>query len=249
MMPKPDADRTVQLFATCLVDTIRPSVGLATLRLLERLGVTVLVPAGQTCCGQPAFNSGCLDDARATARYTIDLLERSPAPVIVPSGSCGDMIVHRYPELFTGDPIYGPKADRVAARTYELGQYLADVLEVGDVGAKAERTIAYHPSCHLLRGLGVREAVPRLLEAVAGAQSVELPGSEECCGFGGTFAVKMSELSSAMLDRKLDAIIGSGADTVVACDAGCLLQIEGGLRRRRAKLAVRHLAEILAESE
>lgn len=240
---------TVQLFATCLVDTIRPSAGMATLRLLERLGVTVIVPDGQTCCGQPAFNSGCLDDARAMARYTIDLLERSPAPVVVPSGSCGDMIVHQYRELFSGDPIYGPKAERVATRTYELGQYLVDVLGVEDVGATARRTMAYHPSCHLLRGLGVREAAPRLLEAVAGAQSVELAGGEECCGFGGTFAVKMSELSSAMLDRKLDAIIGSGADTVVACDAGCLLHIEGGLRRRGARVAVCHLAEILAEAE
>ncbi|MAM85278.1 MAG: Fe-S oxidoreductase [Acidobacteria bacterium] len=244
-----EAKHTVQLFATCLVDVIRPMAGLATLQVLERLGVTVTVPTGQTCCGQPAFNTGCLDDARAMARYTIDLLERSPVPIVVPSGSCGDMIVHRYRELLADDPAYAPKAERVAARTYELSQYLVEVLKVEDVGAQCRRTIAYHPSCHLLRGLGVRAAPARLLEGISGACCVPLSGAEDCCGFGGAFAVKMGELSSAILSRKLDAIVKSGADTVVACDAGCLLHIEGGLRRRGSSVEVRHLAEVLAESE
>jgi L-lactate dehydrogenase complex protein LldE len=245
----PETIFSVQLFATCLVDAIRPAAGLATLRLLERLGVKVIVPSGQTCCGQPAFNSGCLADARAMARYTIDLLEKSPAPIVVPSGSCGDMIVHRYRELLADDPAYASKAERVAARTYELSQYLSDVLKVQDVGARCRRTIAYHPSCHLLRGLGVRSAPSQLLDSIADARCVSFPGAEDCCGFGGTFAVKMGEISSAMLDRKLDAIVESGADTVVACDAGCLMHIEGGLKRRGSNVAVRHLAEVLVESE
>ena len=137
----PETIFSVQLFATCLVDVIRPAAGLATLRLLERLGVKVIVPSGQTCCGQPAFNSGCLPDARAMARYTVDLLEKSPAPIVVPSGSCGDMIVHRYRELLADDPAYASKAERVAARTYELSQYLSDVLKVQDVGARCRRTM------------------------------------------------------------------------------------------------------------
>ena len=246
----PDVEgHTVQLFASCLVDTIRPLAAVATLRILERLGVTVQVPDGQTCCGQPAFNSGCLDDARAMARYTVDLLDRSPAPIVVPSGSCADMIVHRYPGLMVNDDVYAPKARGVAERTYELTQFLVDVLGVEDVGACGQGTVAYHPSCHLLRGLGVRDAPARLLACVKGARRVPLPGDEECCGFGGTFSVKMDQLSGAMLDRKLDALVNSGADTVVACDAGCLMHIEGGLRRRGARIAVRHLAELLAEGE
>ncbi len=238
---------TVQLFATCLVDTIRPLAAVATLRLLERLGVTVEVPDGQTCCGQPAFNSGCLDDARAMARYTVDLLDRSAAPIVMPSGSCADMIVHRYPDLLADDVVYAPKARLVADRTYELTQYLVDVLGVEDVGACGQGAVAYHPSCHLLRGIGVRDAPGRLLACVKGVRRVPLPGDEECCGFGGTFSVKMDQLSGAMLERKLDSITRCGADTVVACDAGCLMQIEGGLRRRGSRIAVRHLAEVLAE--
>ena len=245
----PATPRTVQLFATCLVDAIRPTAGMAALRLLERLGVKVHVPDGQTCCGQPAFNTGCLEDARAMARYTIDLLERSPAPIIVPSGSCGDMIVHQYPDVLAADTTYAPKARQVADRTYELTQYVVDVLGIEDVGARWRGTVAYHPSCHLLRGLGVRDAPARLLARVQGARCVPLPGAEQCCGFGGAFAVKMAELSSAILDRKLDDLMDTGADTVVACDAGCLMHIEGGLRRRGSRIAVRHLAELLAVAE
>lgn len=246
-MSAPTPPQTVQVFVTCLVEALRPAIGVAVVRVLERLGVAVQVPEGQTCCGQPAFNAGAWDDARAMARYTVDVLERSDAPIVVPSGSCADMIGHRYADLLRDDPDYGPKAARVAARTHELSQLLVDVLGVKDVGSSARRAVAYHPSCHLLRGLNVRDAPQQLLNGVAGVCGVPLADADECCGFGGLFAFEMCDISSAMLDRKLDRVIQSGADTLVACDAGCLLQIEGGLRRRGAHIAVRHLAEILAE--
>jgi L-lactate dehydrogenase complex protein LldE len=143
----------VQLFVTCLIETLRPEAGMAVVKVLERRGLTVEFPGGQTCCGQPAFNGGAWDDARAMARHTLDVLARSDAPIVIPSGSCADMIVHHYPELFAGDPEYGPLAEAVAKRTYEFSQFLVDVLGVSDVGAHAAGKITYHPSCHLLRGL------------------------------------------------------------------------------------------------
>ena len=237
--------KTIQLFATCLVEAIRPAIGLAAVRVLEHVGFSVDVPEGQTCCGQPAFNAGVWDDARAMARYTLDVLDRTEAPVVVPSGSCADMIVHRYPELLAADRHYGSKASHLATRVFEFSQFV-DRHQADDPGDNDSRTLTYHPSCHLLRGLKVSEAPLRLLDRVAGSRCVSLPGADECCGFGGLFAVKMSEISSAMLERKLDHITESGADTVVACDAGCLLQIEGGIRRRGLDVSVCHLAEILA---
>jgi L-lactate dehydrogenase complex protein LldE len=241
------ARRPIQLFATCLVEAIRPAVGLAVVRLLERAGLAVEYPEGQTCCGQPAFNAGALEDARAMARHTIDVLSRSEHQVVIPSGSCTDMLAHQYPLLLAGDPIYGSKAAALARRTRELSQLLSE----GDPGAsrlsRCRGKLTYHPSCHLLRGLGVAEAPLQLLRQIPGAELVALPGAEDCCGFGGLFAVKMSAISGAMLDRKLEAVAASGADTVVACDLSCLIHIEGGLRRRGSKVAARHLAEVLAE--
>lgn len=239
--------RSVQLFTTCLVEAVRPEVGLAAVKVLERLGLTVDYPEGQTCCGQPAFNAGAWDDARAMARYTLDVLSRSNAPIVVPSGSCADMIIHHYyPELLAGDPKYGPLAEAVAARTYEFSQFLMDILGVTDLGAKFTGRITYHPSCHLLRGLGITAAPRELLARVEGAEVTDLPGATECCGFGGLFAVKMSDISGAILRRKLDAIESTGAQTVVGCDVSCLLHIGGGLHRRGAKVETRHLAEVLA---
>ena len=239
--------RTVQLFATCLVETIRPAVGMAVARVLEQLGVAVQVSNQQTCCGQPAFNAGAWDEARAMARHTLDTLEQSEASIVVPSGSCTDMILHRYGELLQDDAVYAAKAVRVAARTHEFSQFVVEKLKAPALGRCVDRTLVYHPSCHLSRGLGIREAPQQLLNGIEGAQCVPLQGADECCGFGGLFSVEMSDFSSAMLKRKLDSIIESGADTVVACDAGCLLQIEGGLHRRGARVSVCHLAEILAE--
>lgn len=241
--------QVVQLFGTCLVETMRPEAGLAVVRVLERLGLTVNYPEGQTCCGQPALNAGSWDDARAMARYTIDVLSRSPAPIIVPSGSCADMLHHHYPEILAGDPTYGPLAEGIAARTYEFTQFLVDVLGVTDLGARAIGRITYHPSCHLLRGLGVTEAPRRLLAQVDGVEVVDLPGANECCGFGGLFAVKMSDISGAMLTRKLDAIKSTGAQTVVACDVSCLLHMGGGLHRRANQIDTQHIAEILASEQ
>lgn len=247
-----DEPMRVQLFATCLVETIRPQAGLAVVDVLESLGLTVDYPAGQTCCGQPAFNSGSWDDARAMARHTLDVLGHTDGPIIIPSGSCTDMIRHHYPELLADDPVYGPLAVGTAARVFEFSEYLVDILAVTRLPGlpddpEAEPIpVAYHPSCHLLRGLKVTEAPLVLLQGAKGVAVVELPNAEECCGFGGLFAVKMSDISGAMLQRKLDAIERSGAATVVACDVSCLLHIAGGLHRRGAAVEAKHLAEVLA---
>jgi len=234
----------IQLFVTCLVDAIRPAVGWATVRVLERLGYEVTVPDGQTCCGQPAYNAGEWGEARAMAEHTIDVLGRSADPVVLPSGSCADMIVHGYPELFRDDETLGPRARALASRTRELSQLVA---ESPSLSARSSGRATYHPACHLLRGLGQRGGPERLLDSVEGLERVPLPAAEECCGFGGLFSVKLGGISSAMLKRKLDAIESTGADTVVACDLSCLTQIEGGLRRRGSRVRARHLAEVLAE--
>ena len=242
MSPQPI---TVQLFTTCLIEALRPEAGIAVVQALERLGVAVEYPDGQTCCGQPAFNAGAWDDARAMARHTLDVLVRSDAPIVVPSGSCADMIVHHYPEILAGDPKYSPLAQAVAARTYEFTQFVVEQLGVTDLGARFQGKVIYHPSCHLLRGLGVTEAPRRLLAHVHDAEVIDLPGAEECCGFGGLFAVKMSDISGAMLQRKLDAIERAGAQIVAGCDVSCLLHIGGGLHRRGTNIETRHLAELL----
>lgn len=248
-MSNPIPPTTVQLFATCLIETLRPEAGLAVVTVLERLGLTVEYPEGQTCCGQPAFNAGVWTDARAMARHTLDVLNQSPAPIIVPSGSCGDMLVHHYPELFANDPVYGPIAQSIAARTFEFAQFLTEVMGLTGVHAQAQpgTHVTYHPSCHLLRGLGVTTGPRQLLAGVENLTVDELPGATECCGFGGLFAIKMADISSAMLERKLDHIQETGAPTVVGCDVSCLLHISGGLHRRGAPVQTRHLAEILAQ--
>ena len=244
-MMNSDAPRKVQLFVTCLIETLRPEAGMAVVRVLEALGVTVEFPGAQTCCGQPAFNGGAWDDARAMGRYTLDVLSKSDAPIVVPSGSCGDMMIHHYPELFAHDPKYGPLAENIAARTYEFSQYLVEVLGVTDLRAHLQERIAYHPSCHLSRGMGITMPPRVLLENVQDAEMVELDGATECCGFGGLFAIKMGDISGAMLERKLEAIDAAQIQTVVGCDVSCLLNISGGLHRRGSQVKTKHLAEIL----
>jgi L-lactate dehydrogenase complex protein LldE len=236
----------VQLFATCLVDQFYPSVAEAAVRLLERLGIEVEVPRDLTCCGQPAFNGGFRAEARAMARHTLDVLSRSDAPVVVPSGSCADMVTHRYPELMADQPGYAEKARDIAGRTYELSQFLVDVLGVTDVGASGRGTAAYHSSCHTQRGLGVLAQPLSLLAHVGGLEHQALPDTHACCGFGGLFAVKMGDISGAMLNRKLADIEASGADVVVGSDVSCLMHIGGGLHRRGSRVRVLHLAEVLA---
>ena len=237
--------KSVQLFVTCLVDNFFPDVGFAVVDILEDLGLTVEFPQAQTCCGQPAFNGGFWDDARDMARHTIDVLSESEAPIVVPSGSCADMMVHHFAEILAGDPTYAAKAKAVADRTYEISQFLVDVLGVTDLQANGSGCLTYHASCHGLRGMGIKEQPHQLLDNVSGIEQKELTGAEECCGFGGLFAIKMSDISGAILQRKLDNIKASGADTVVGTDVSCLMHIAGGLHRQGSKVKVKHLAEVL----
>ena len=233
----------VQLFVTCLVDALAPHVGRATLTVLENEGCTVEVPSGQSCCGQPAFNVGMVDEARRMASATLDVLDSTEGPIVLPSGSCAEMMVHHYPELFAGTD-REEQASRVAERVRELTQFLVDDLGA-EVRARCDGcTIAYHYSCHGLRGLGIESQADTLLE---GANRVDLAGARECCGFGGVFSVEMPALSASIMDEKLDHIEESGADTVVGGDFSCLMHIEGGLRRRNPGISVRHIAELLVE--
>ena len=237
----------VQLFPTCLVNEFHPDAGMAVVRVLERLGFEVAVPEGLTCCGQPAYNAGFHGDARAVARHTLDVLSRTEGPIVVPSGSCSDMLTHQYVELFGDDARDLERARSVASRCREFSQF---VVEQGgaDLAARLTARVAYHPSCHLLRGLGVRDQPATLLRAIDGVEAVAFTDQEECCGFGGLFSVKNADISGAMLDRKLNAIAASGADRLVSCDLGCLLHLEGGLRRRGTAMKTQHLAELIDEA-
>lgn len=233
----------IQLLVTCLADELAPHVGAATVRLLEALGHDVLFPEAQTCCGQPAFNDGFHADAALVAARTVALFA-ADHPVVVPSGSCAAMVRHLYPRLLAGRREHAA-AEALAARTFELSQFLVGVLGVTDVGARFPGRVTYHDSCHLLRELGVGAEPRRLLAAVRDLELVEMSYPEHCCGFGGAFAVKFPEISAAIMEAKLGAIEASGADAVVAADLGCLFQIGGGLKRRGARVRTLHLAEIL----
>jgi len=238
--------KTVQLFITCIVDSLYPKLGEAVVRVLEKAGAQVAFPPGQTCCGQPAFNAGMRMEARRMAMHTIRTFESESGSVVIPSGSCAAMVRHSYLELFRDDPEWRPRAKALAERTYELTEYLVDVLGVTDLGARFQGKLTYHSSCHLLRELGVRNQPQLLLEQVQEAELVELPGSQECCGFGGVFSVEHPEISAAMLERKLVNLDLTGAEVVVSCDAGCLTNINGGLHRRGKSQRAVHIAEILA---
>ena len=237
----------VQLFHTCLVNEIDPDVGMAVVRVLERAGVEVGVPLDQTCCGQPAYNAGFHDEARRVARHTIDVLAATEGPIVIPSGSCADMLVHQYPRLFEDDEVMGERARAVAARCREFSQLVAEIAP-GGTGGRVSTAVAYHPSCHLLRGLGVRDQPKRLLGAVDGVRQVEFADQEECCGFGGLFSVKLADISNGMLERKIAAVSASGADRLVSCDLGCLMHLGGGLHRRGSRIHVQHLAQLLDEA-
>jgi len=238
---------TIQLFHTCLVNEVDPDVGMAVVRVLERAGVEVQVPLEQTCCGQPAYNAGFHDEARQVARHTLGVLSRTEGPIVVPSGSCADMLVHQYPVLFQDDPEWLAIARGVASRCREFSQFLTEIAPAG-VGGRLAATVAYHPSCHLLRGLGVAREPKAQLAAVDGARQVAVKDQEECCGFGGLFSVKNAEISNSMLERKVAAIDASGADRVVSCDLGCLMQIGGGLHRAGSKVRAQHLAQFIDEA-
>jgi L-lactate dehydrogenase complex protein LldE len=240
----------VGLFVTCLVDLFRPSVGFAAVKLLEQAGCTVEVPGLQTCCGQPAYNSGDRADAKAIAKRTITLFEEFDY-VVVPSGSCGGMIKEHYPELLADEPDWAMRAKHLAARAWELLSFLHDVRGLRRVEARYDGTVTYHDSCSGLRELGVKHQPRALLASVDGLKLKELPGAEICCGFGGTFCVKYPEISDKMVDGKAQDILATGADTLLAGDMGCLLNMAGKLKRLEAERGakptrVRHVAEVLA---
>ena len=239
--PKPN----VALFVTCLVDLFRPSVGFAAVKLLEQAGCEVAVPDGQTCCGQPAYNSGDRADATEIARRTLPAL----APfdyVVAPSGSCAGMIRKHWPALFEDDPEMLAIAVSVAEKTWELTSFLTDIRGMETVDADYDGVAVYHDSCSGLRELGVREQPRKLLGSVRGLTVKDLAQGEECCGFGGTFAVKYPDISGRMVSDKAEDIEATGADTLLAGDLGCLMNMAGKLKRRGSPIKARHVAEILA---
>lgn len=235
----------VGLFVTCLVDLFRPSVGFAAVKLLEDAGCQVSVPAGQTCCGQPAYNSGDRADAKRIARQVITAF-RDVDYVVVPSGSCGAMIIRHYPALFAQDPDLAGAAEDLAGRSYELLDFLTRVMGVEAVDATCPATAAYHDACAGLRELGLQTAARQLLGTVRGLNLTELPDREVCCGFGGTFCVKYPEISNDMVDKKARSVESTGAELLLSGDLGCLLNMAGKLHRRGSAVRVRHVAEVLA---
>lgn len=235
-----------QLFITCLAEQFFPNVLKQMVALLEQLDVAVAFPEDQTCCGQPLFNSGFHAEVRPLARRWLDIFARTDGYIIAPSGSCVDMVRHHYPELFPEGTHEHEQALVVAARTFEFTEFLTRVLKPSDLGARFPYQVVYHPSCHLLRGLGVRDEPKKLLSAVRDLQLVPLPEEETCCGFGGTFSVIYPEVSQAMMQAKIRNIEASGAEFVVACDPGCLMNIGGGLIRAGSRIKAVHLVEVLA---
>ena len=235
----------VGLFVTCLVDLIRPSVGFAAVKLLEQAGCTVEVPRAQTCCGQPAYNSGDRADAAAIARQVVAAFEGFEY-VVAPSGSCAAMIREHYPALLADDSDWEARAVAVAVRTHELVSFLTDVRGLRAVEARFDGTVTYHDSCSGLRELGVQAQPRALLGSVDGLTLTELPDADVCCGFGGTFCVKYPDISNRMVEDKADAIAATGADTLLAGDLGCLLNMAGKLKRPGVAVKTRHVAEVLA---
>jgi len=240
------ADRgAVTLFVQCLVDGFFPEVAEAMVRILETLGHRIDYPQKQTCCGQPAFNAGYRNEARRAARHFIDVFETSER-IVCPSGSCIHMIREYYPLLFAAEPEWQRRAVAVSRKCFEFTEFLVDVLAVDDVGARFDGRITYHDACHLLRGIGVGEQPRRLLRNIRGAEFVEMPESDRCCGFGGAFSITYATLSTAMLEDKIASIVHSGADVVVGCDVGCLMNIQGMLKRKGININTMHIAELLA---
>ena len=232
------------LFATCIIDQLYPQVGVSVVNTLRRLGVDVDFPTEQTCCGQPLYNSGFTREAGKLAEKTLSALQGARY-VVVPSGSCTAMMRVFYHDLFRGDPELSRQAQDLSARVYEFSEFLVKVLGVTDPGAQCQGAATYHPSCHMLREAQVRDEPLELLSRVEGLELRDLPQAETCCGFGGAFAVKFPHISEAMLADKVSSIIESGADTLVSCDMGCLMNIEGALSRQGSDVKVRHLAQVL----
>jgi L-lactate dehydrogenase complex protein LldE len=226
----------VSIFVTCIVDQLFPEAGMAMAEVLERAGCEIEFREAQTCCGQPAFNSGFRQEAASVAKHFLQVFEGAEY-IVVPSGSCASMISHHYADLFPGHH---------EARVFEFSRFLVDVLHVEDVGARLDRVVTYHDSCHALRELDLKDPPRRLLSHVRGLKLCEMDAAEECCGFGGTFSVKFPEISGAMARTKIDSILRTGADTVVSVDSSCLMQLRGALERAGSSIRTMHLAEVLA---
>lgn len=235
----------VTLFIQCMVDAMAPDAAMGMVRLFDRLGIDTCFPEDQTCCGQPSFNAGYRTASRKSAMHFIQVFEKAEC-IVCPSGSCVAMVKHHYLELFADDPHWLERAKHVGGKIFELTEFLVDVLNVDDVGASYQGTVTYHDSCHLLRTLGVGPQPRKLLSHVRGLTLVEMAQSDRCCGFGGTFSIKYSDISTALVADKVSRILESGADTVVGCDMGCLLNIEGYLPRMGHPVKVKHIAEVLS---
>ncbi|WCJ58795.1 (Fe-S)-binding protein [Fontisphaera persica] len=236
----------ITLFIPCFIDQFYPQVGVSVVKILEKLGHAVEYPEAQTCCGQPAFNSGLWDEARAVAEHALDVFQ-SAEVIVTPSGSCGAMLRVFYPQLFAGTPRYD-LACAVGRKTFEFSEFLVRRLGVTDVGAEFKGRATFHDGCHGLRELGVKDEPRQLLRQVRGLELVEMDPPEVCCGFGGTFAVKFPMISTAMGEGKCQAIAGTGADYVISLDSSCLMHLQGLLARQGKNIRCLHLAEVLAQS-
>ncbi|MBT8371482.1 MAG: (Fe-S)-binding protein [Desulfobacterales bacterium] len=237
--------KNVTLFVQCLVDGLYPEVGDAMVTIFNRLGISLNCPLDQTCCGQPAFNAGYRTAARVAAKRFIEIFEDAES-IVCPSGSCVHMVKNHYGELFKDDPKWFERAIQVGQRTFELSQYIVDILGIEDLGAHYPGKVTYHDSCHLLRGLGICEQPRRLIRNIKNAELIEMKDSDRCCGFGGTFSIKYPVISTAMVDDKVHNIIASGADTVTGCDVSCLMNIQGRLSRLGSSVKTLHIAQLLA---
>jgi L-lactate dehydrogenase complex protein LldE len=235
----------VSLFVTCIVDQVFPQVGIAITQVLERLGYQVDFPKAQTCCGQPAFNSGYTEEARKIARHFLDVF-RDSETIIVPSGSCTSMISHHFADIFANEPKLLAEAQALEPRVFEFSRFLLEVAGVEDVGARFDGVVTYHDSCHALRELRIKAGPRKLLSKVRGLTLAEMTTAEECCGFGGTFSIKFPEVSGAMARTKIDSIQQTGASTIVSIDSSCLMQLQGVIDRAGLPIRTLHLAEVLA---
>jgi L-lactate dehydrogenase complex protein LldE len=237
--------KRVTLFIQCLVDTLYPEVAEAMVSVLEGLGLELDCPTEQTCCGQPAFNSGHHREARSAAVKFIELFEDAEV-IVSPSGSCVNMVRHHYPDLFSADPSMLERARAVAAKTFEFTEFLVDILKVENLDARFPAKVTYHDSCHLNRYLGIHHQPRKLLSNIRDLEFIEMKDSDKCCGFGGTFAVKYADISTAILEEKVQNIVDSGATVVTGCDMSCLMNIQGMLSRTKAQIKVMHIAQLLS---
>ncbi len=237
--------KKVQFFATCLIDSFYPRTGQAIVNILNRLGLSVEFPNDQTCCGQPPYNAGLHSDARRIAEHTIRVFEKTSGDIIVPSGSCAHMLKHQYQELFAEDALWLTRIRDLSERVFEFTEFLVDRLGVTDLGTQWDGKLTYHPSCHTLRGMGIDRQPRLLLSNIKGAQIVDLPNAEECCGFGGIFSLEHPELSAELMKRKITSLEQSTSPTLIVTECGCLMHIAGGLHRQKKVQKVLHIAEIL----